>query len=214
MSAEPNKPLPKAGDGSEREPVVVPIWLIGLLAISIYWGMLYVNDHAGEFSAKVYAPYPTLAEVEAAQPHTSGPGPEGKKNFVMICSTCHQNTGLGVPAEGKPPLAGSEWVLAPLPDRMIRIALYGLQGPITVKGQEFGTLQMPAWGGTGALTNDETLAAVLTYIRQNKEWGNNASAVTAEQVKAIRDSLVKRDGPGNYSTQFTVPELQKVPDSK
>lgn len=37
------------------------------------------------------------------------------------------------------------------------------------------------------LTDDQKVAAVLTYVRQSPEWGNNAGPVTAEQVKAIRD---------------------------
>jgi mono/diheme cytochrome c family protein len=37
------------------------------------------------------------------------------------------------------------------------------------------------------LLNDEEVAAVLTYVRNT--FGNKASAITAEQVKKIRDEV-------------------------
>ena len=58
---------------------------------------------------------------------------------------------------------------------------------------------MPAMG---AALSDEDLAAVLTYMRQS--WGNKASEVTPEQVKAVRDEL------GNRSQPFTAEQLNAV----
>ena len=37
-----------------------------------------------------------------------------------------------------------------------------------------------------AALTDEQIASVLTYVRNS--WGNKASAVTPDQVKAIRDA--------------------------
>ena len=54
-----------------------------------------------------------------------------------------------------------------------------------------------------ALTDDE-IAAVLTYVRQNPDWGNKAPAVTAERVKALREKTKSRNQP--YSPE----ELQKI----
>ena len=63
------------------------------------------------------------------------PPSDGAMLYSAICQPCHQDGGVGV--EGKyPPLAGSEWVLAQGPARMVRIALDAVQGPITVKGAE------------------------------------------------------------------------------
>jgi mono/diheme cytochrome c family protein len=75
-----------------------------------------------------------------------------------------------------------------------------LQGQLTVKGQEWN-LAMPAMG---AALPDEDLAAVLSYMRQS--WGNKASTITAEQVKAIRAEL------GNRSQAYTSAELMKLPE--
>ena len=50
------------------------------------------------------------------------------------------------------------------------IVLKGLQGPVTVKGQQYGTAVMQPWDKT---LTDQKIADVLTYERS--EWGNNAS---------------------------------------
>jgi mono/diheme cytochrome c family protein len=76
-----------------------------------------------------------------------------------------------------------------------------LQGPITVMGQEWANLAMVPWKGT---ITDEEIAAVVTFIRQNKDWGHNASAVTAEQVKAISDAETRAE-------PWTAADLEKIP---
>jgi len=55
------------------------------------------------------------------------------------------------------------------------------------------------------LLSDEELAAVLTFIRSNKEWGNAAPPVTAEQVKAIRDQTANRFSQW-FVTELLTPE--------
>jgi hypothetical protein len=52
--------------------------------------------------------------------------------------------------------------------------------------------------------SDEEIAAVITYVRQNKEWGNHASAVTPAQVKAVREKIK------NHPLAFTPDELMKI----
>jgi mono/diheme cytochrome c family protein len=54
----------------------------------------------------------------------------------------------------------------------------------------------------GAALPDDDLAAVLTYIRQS--WGNQASAVTPEQVKAVRTEV------GNRSQPWTAEQLNAI----
>jgi hypothetical protein len=63
---------------------------------------------------------------------------------------------------------------------LIKIVLNGLQGPIEVNGETYNSV-MPAHR---FLTDDE-ISIVLTYIR--KSFGNEASAVSAEEVKVVRD---------------------------
>ena len=52
------------------------------------------------------------------------------------CMTCHQVDGRGLGASGFPPLQGSRWVLES-EDRLIKIILKGLMGPITVRGKTY-----------------------------------------------------------------------------
>ena len=95
-----------------------------------------------------------------------------------------------------PPLAGSEWVngdkAAP-----IKMLLHGLSGPVTVKGEPYGTgnpIPMPPSG-----LDDQKIADVLTYVRAN--FGNNAPAVSADEVRSLREKFKDR------SELWTIPEL-------
>ncbi len=199
MSLEPNQPISNAPNPSESQSrgAVVPVWLIVALALLVYWGALYFDEHGAWFDANVYAPYQSLAELERYQPRSEGPDlARGKQVFETVCALCHGVNGEGKPGQA-PPLAGSEWAQG-VPDRMIRIPLYGLSGPVNVKGQEFN-LAMPAMG---AALSPEDLAAVLTYIRTS--WGNKASPITAEQIAAIKTKV------GNHSQPFTAGELNSI----
>jgi len=175
----------------------VPIWLFFLLFALLFWGMYYFDQHSGWFNVQVYSPYRSVAELQLYQPAGGGSNERGKAVFENVCALCHNPDGAGKPNQA-PPLIGSEWVLGSAA-RMVRIPLVGLAGPITVKGQEWN-LAMPAMG---AALSDEDLAAVLTYMRSS--WGNKASEITPEQVKAIRAEV------GNRSQPFTVEQLQQIP---
>lgn len=97
------------------------------------------------------------------------------------CATCHQKDGAGLPASGFPPLKGSEWVTGD-PERLIKVTLKGLQGPITVAGKPYpGQVPMTAFE---SLLTDEEMAAVLTYVRN--AFGNRAPAVRPGDVADIR----------------------------
>lgn len=98
------------------------------------------------------------------------------------CITCHQQNGDGLIAAHFPPLAGSEWVTGN-PERLAKIVLHGVTGPIEVKGVKYpGNVPMISF----KFLTDEELAAVLTYIRNS--FGNQASVVTQATIKAIREA--------------------------
>jgi len=175
----------------------VPVWLIVLLFLLLYWGMVYFDQHSGWFDAQVYAPYQSAAELALYQPPTGGVDlSRGKAVYENICGLCHNTDGMGKPGQ-VPPFAGSEWALGN-PNHMIRIPLAGLTGPLEVKDQQWN-LSMPAMG---AALSDDDLAAVLSYIRQS--WGNKASAITPEQVKAVRAAV------GNRTQPWTAAELNAI----
>ena len=189
---------------AEAEPTsaltTVPIWLVMTMLVFLFLGAWYFDARGGWFEPKVYGPYASIAQVDAFQPHAGNdPLPQGKRLFEANCALCHNADGMGKPGQF-PPLVGSEWVLAPGVNRLIRIPLVGLAGPIKVKGQGWD-LNMAAMG---AMYSDEDLAAVLSFIRN--AWGNKATFVTAEQVKKVRAEL------GSRSRQYSADELQKEPE--
>ena len=98
------------------------------------------------------------------------------------CATCHQADGKGLPAANFPPIAKTKWATQN-PDRLIKLALKGMTGPIKVLDKEYNGAMTPFEG----LLNDKEMAAVLTYVRNS--FGNKASAVKPEQVEAIRAEL-------------------------
>jgi mono/diheme cytochrome c family protein len=181
-----------------REPT--PLWLIALMGAVLFWSGFYLQRYAGGFKPLVFDERSTGAPTAvAAQPSgTVDMAAVGRRTFQNTCQACHQESGLGVPGQF-PPLAGSEWVLVGDPSRVIRIALDGFTGPVSVKGQLFSNTMVP-WRDT--LSNQQ-IAAVLTYIRQ--AWGNRAPPVTEAQVKSIRDQTKDRAG-----TAWTASALQQV----
>jgi mono/diheme cytochrome c family protein len=116
----------------------------------------------------------------------------GERTYGQICASCHQATGEGV-AGNFPPLKGSPWATGDV--RVpISIVLHGLQGEVAVNGTTYNGAMQP-W----SMLSDDDVANVLTYVRS--AWGNTASAVTAAEVKAIRDGAGARGA-------WTVAELK------
>ena len=191
---------------AERRPL--PIWLITLLLLLLFWGDMYLMGHGadvagstGAFPKAVFDPYKTYEDLVIANPVS----PEqvarndGKIVFNTACVACHQGTGQGVAGQF-PPLAGSEWVNTEGPNRIIHGVLCGLGGPLSVNGVQFNN-SMPPWKET---FTDEQIAHVLTYVRS--EWGNKAPLVTPAEVKKVRDKVAAR------SEAFSETELKALPE--
>lgn len=152
-------------------------------------------------SAPSPAPAPAPAAAAPAGGDSSASKERGKAVYMMVCFACHQPTGLGMPGMF-PPLAGSDWVKAKKADRMIRIVLHGLTGPLNINGAPF-TSPAPLMPPQGAALSDTQIADVLTFVRA--EYGAGASAVTPDQVKAIREAEKAR------VAMWTEAELLKTP---
>jgi len=175
------------------------LMFFGLMSACILFSAIYLGRYSGGFDPLVYDEriLPGMLEGDSGAPVAQDPKVLGRHIFMANCAACHQVTGLGLPG-AYPPLAGSEWATGPY-ERIVRIVLGGLSGPITVKGSSFNS-SMPSLGQS---LRDVQLAAVLTYIRA--EWGNIAPAVSSEKVKEIRASVATRAGP------WSAEELLKVP---
>lgn len=120
----------------------------------------------------------------------------GKEIYAKegFCSTCHQPDGGGLSASGFPPLRGTPWVTGS-PERLIKIVLKGMLGPINVAGRDYpGQVPMTPFEG---MLNDSEVAAVLTYVRNS--FGNQASPISPELVKQIREEI--KDKEGFYSPE-------------
>jgi len=182
----------------EPEKGPIPVWLVGLVGLGIFWAGAYLFSFSGGFKADVFDFAPKFG-VEGGGPR-SAPDPKvvGKALFSANCITCHQATGLGIPGQ-YPPLAGSEVELGDATNQLIAIVLKGLQGPVVVEGKAFNNA-MQAWEGQ---YTDSQFASILTYVRS--DWGNNAPPITADMVKQIRAEFKDR------KEQWTWPEVQKIP---
>jgi mono/diheme cytochrome c family protein len=213
VSSEPSpRPASLSAFAEDVEPTaadrLLPALLIGILGALLYWGDMYVMIHGadpmgkgGSFPEELYYPIESYAALEQMHPKTGGNLMEiGRVAYQKYCQACHQPSGLGQPGMF-PPLAGSDWVLVDSPNRIIRIVLDGLTGPITVNGQVYNNVMVP-WRET--IQDDQEIAAVLTFIRN--EWGNQAPEVSAEKVAEIREATQDRAG-----RPWTAEELLKIP---
>jgi len=138
---------------------------------------------------------------------SDAPAPgSGAEIYTRYCATCHQDDGLGI-ERAFPPLAQTEWTLGD-EGRLIRLVLFGMQGPIEVNGKPYNNAMTPH-----SFLTDEQVADVLTFVRSS--FGNDAPAVSADNVAAIRAAEGDR---GMYvSTELLtstgIPGMEVAPDS-
>lgn len=116
---------------------------------------------------------------------------------VAACFGCHGPDGAGLPNLG-PPLDASEYVNGP-PERLARILLHGLTGPITVAGQTYTPqADMPGLAMNPSMT-DANLADIATYIRH--EWSNRSPQILPEVFTKTRAETKDQAGrPYNAAT--------------
>lgn len=103
----------------------------------------------------------------------------GMAVYQSVCATCHQPEGQGL-GDIFPPLARRD----PLPtkERVMRIVLEGLTGPVVVNGKTFDGVMPPL-----AHLTDRQIADVLTFVRSS--FGNRGDAVREEEVALAREKL-------------------------
>ncbi len=189
---EPGREVPEPENGP------IPVWLVGLMGLGIFWAGAYLFSFSGGFKGDVFDFEPKFGVEGGGGKGPPDPKIVGKALFSANCITCHQAAGLGVPGQ-YPPLAGSEVALGDATNHLIAIVLKGLQGPVVVEGKPYNNA-MQAWE---AQYTDSQLAAILTYERS--DWGNNAPPITADMVKQTRSEFKDR------KEQWTWPEIEKMP---
>lgn len=145
---------------------VLSLWLGSLVACSSSGGQEgAVSTNTAEPEAVLVAPTQAMEK--------------GKTIYSQYCLACHQVDGKGV-SGAFPPLTQTKWVAGDKAT-LISVILNGMQGPITVKGEEYNNA-MPAHG----FLSDEEIGAVLTYVRQS--FGNDYDEITTEDVAEVRAS--------------------------
>ncbi len=164
-------------------------WITSLIKTNKAIGVKVVGDqilnppipmNLGPFGA------PTLSDQEKESVS------RGLITYNELCSTCHGATGTGIPSGDKlmaPPLAGSQRVQGH-PEYIIRVLLHGMEGPIESTSYT-GNIMTPM-----AHQSDEWIADVLSFIRNG--LSNDASLITADQVKALREKSKDDKKPYKY----------------
>ena len=117
---------------------------------------------------------------------------EGK----AACIGCHGLNGEGLPNLG-PTLVGSDWVTGDK-DRLTKILLHGLTGPIKINGKTFTPVAFMPGLAQNPTISDQDMADVLTYIRAG--WTNRSSQIPVGHVKKVRKDTANR-GAGQMYTQ-------------
>ena len=113
---------------------------------------------------------------------------QGSVIFKEYCASCHGADGQGLAIGGGAAAAPSLVKNADVngsPDKLIKILLHGLTGPIN--GKTYNSMMPPVAG------DDQYIASVLSYIRN--DLGNKAHAVRPDRVKKVREETADRNEP-------------------
>lgn len=128
--------------------------------------------------------------------------PKGAALFASSCQTCHAADGNGISSLA-PPLNKSEWVTGDK-DKLISIVLYGLTGPVKIKGHVYEapeiSADMPGIAHSDEISDDD-VAQVLSFIRGS--WQNNAGKISIDEVAKVRKRYTGRE------KAFTIEELER-----
>jgi len=116
----------------------------------------------------------------------------GKVLYEQVCAGCHGLSGEGLTTLA-PPLANSDWVLGS-ENRLVRIALHGVAGPIHVNGTKYEPPQtLPDMPSLRDALDNGRIAAVLSYVRQS--FGHAVSPIAPDRVAEIRRDTAQRELP-------------------
>lgn len=164
----------------------IPIFLVFLISGLIVFSGIYMVWRSDDFDQMGFDESRRRFAWESEETHAEPVDPlvQAGQAIYQQCAACHQQNGQGLPG-AFPPLDGTRWVNGSK-ERLIRVVMHGLTGPIEVKGNQFNGV-MPNLG-----LQDEDLAAVLSYVRQ--EWSNDAEPVSVEEVAQVRQETGSR-GP-------------------
>ena len=127
----------------------------------------------------------------------------GETIFYETCRSCHGPNGKGQQLPGTttqlaPPLQQSPRVLGH-PEKLIRIVLHGLTGPVDGKTYDAGT--MPPIASLG-YDNPNRIAQAVNYLRF--AWGHELPPIDVDLVKKVQADTENRNHP------WTIEELNQL----
>jgi mono/diheme cytochrome c family protein len=107
---------------------------------------------------------------------------KGLTLYRAHCATCHGVNGQGVDPLA-PPLYDSEYVSGPK-DRLVLIALHGMQGPVHVNGKLYEmSAVMPGIANSPELS-DEDIVSILNFVRN--AFSTSPRTINTEDIARLR----------------------------
>jgi mono/diheme cytochrome c family protein len=175
----------------------MPLVFVGMFMVLAFWAGIYLVQYSGDFGPFHYDETVRPGAVADSGPREVDMLALGRRVYAQNCIACHQANGAGLQGV-YPPLARANWV-RDTPERLIKIVLAGMAGPVTVNGNAYNNAMTPF-----ARLNDQQIAAVLTLIRTDPAYGNDASEVTPDLVAEVRAAYGARAEP------WTQAELEAI----
>lgn len=166
----------------------MPLFLVAVFMILAFWAGVYLVHYSGDFGPFHYDETRKPGSGEDTGPREVDMMALGKRIYSQNCVACHQATGMGLPGI-YPTLVASNWV-QDNPERLVKVVLAGLAGPVVVNGNEYNNAMTPF----GRLS-DQQIAAVLTYIRTDEAYQNNSYPVSEDLVAEVRAAYGDRVDP-------------------
>lgn len=175
----------------------MPLFLVALFMGMAFWAGVYLVHYSGDFGPYHYDETLKPGTASASGPQEVDMMALGTRIYNQNCVACHQSNGQGLPGV-YPTLVNSDWV-QDNPERLIKVILAGLAGPVTVNGNEYNNA-MTAFGRL----SDQQIAAVLTYIRTDPDYSNDSYPVEEDLVAEVRSEYGERNEP------WSQPELEAI----
>jgi nitrite reductase (NO-forming) len=104
----------------------------------------------------------------------------GQSVYETYCISCHMEDGNGLPS-AFPSLVKTGNLTDK--NRLVKIALQGMRGPIMVKGEKYDAEM------ASIAISDQEVADVINYIRNT--WGNKAPLMNVNEVTLAKKAAVK-----------------------
>ena len=138
------------------------------------------KDDAGAMATYLMASQRMVTASLASAAAPSLPA-AGQQTYVQLCSACHGLDGEGI-AHVAPPMRTNASLRLSSPRNLLVVVTGGLPERPLPGGERFQ--RMPAFG---PLLDDQQIADLATWLRGT--WGGTSTAVTQDEVRAVRSTL-------------------------